>query len=117
MAGKEESPVCHGSLGILSPPCLLSGQSGRSVSPRGGRVPWAWLNTLPGSPLPASSAIALKGVMASLASPAAGLGYHGALWGCLCDLKQAELQTDSEDVILSMTKLSPDDGGGIHKSC
>lgn len=50
--------------------------------------------------------------MASLLSPAAGPGYHRALWGCLCDLRQAELQTDSEDVILSMTKLSPDDGGG-----
>lgn len=51
--------------------------------------------------------------MASLLSPAAGPGYHGALWGCLCDLRQAELQTDSEDVILSITKLSPDDGVGV----
>lgn len=38
--------------------------------------------------------------MASLLSPSAGPGYHRALWGCLCDLRQAELQTVSEDVIL-----------------
>lgn len=74
-----------------------------------------WVSSLASPAVPT----ALKGEQVEwlLGSPAAGPGYHSALWGCLCDLSEAELQTDSEDGILCtiITGCSPDDAKTIFK--
>lgn len=103
--GRRKGDICWErglSLGTLSSPCLLSGQWRRAViSLRGGMVPRAWLNALPfpGSHLLLSQLLPKRraGGMASRLSPAAGPGYHRALWGCRCDPREEELQTGSED--------------------
>lgn len=75
-----------------------------------------WVSSLASPAVPT----ALKGEQVEwlLGSPAAGPGYHRALWGCLCDLSEAELQTDSEDGILCtiIPGCSPDDAKTILKT-